>query len=81
MHLSEQISSLNDRIDEFTTRMEELNSKLLVPKSAANDTTTLNNISAPTSHFINSLGSSSLKRNSSTSQLTKESPLMEEVAS
>lgn len=79
--LSEQISSLNDRMEEFTTRMEELNSKLVAPKNAVSDTTTLNNSSAPTSHFINGLGSGSLKRNSSSSsQLARESPLMEEVA-
>ncbi|GMI87537.1 triphosphate tunnel metalloenzyme 2 [Hibiscus trionum] len=85
--LSEQISSLNDRMDEFTTRIEELNSKL----SIKNSTSSQQNLafqaescngSAPTSHFINGLGNGSIMPNSlSSSQLAKESPIMEEISS
>lgn len=85
----EQITSLNDRMDEFTNRIEEMNSKLTIKRnspsqqnmSAQADTC---NGSAPTSYFISSLGNGSLTgsimpNSSSSSQLTKESPLMEEV--
>ena len=87
--LLEQITSLNDRMDEFTNRIEEMNSKLTIKRnspsqqniSAQADTC---NGSAPTSYFISSLGNGSLTgsimpNSSSSSQLAKESPLMEEV--
>lgn len=87
--LSEQISSLNDRMDEFTNRIEELNSKLTIKKSSSSQ----QNMSiqadacngfAPTSYFISTLSNGSLTgsimpNSSSSSQLAKESPLMEEV--
>ncbi|KAL5759276.1 hypothetical protein ACOSP7_017801 [Xanthoceras sorbifolium] len=87
--LSEQISSLNDRMDEFTTRIEELNAKLTIKKtSLSQQNMTLQaeacNGSAPTSHFISGLGSGSLTgsimpNSSSSSQLAKELPIMEEI--
>ncbi|KAE8707326.1 putative peroxidase [Hibiscus syriacus] len=85
-HLSEQISSLNNRMDEFTTRVEELNSRLTIKRS----TTSQQNLafrvdscngSASTSYFINGLGGGSLISNSSSSSLlAKDSPLMEEIS-
>ncbi|KAJ7953996.1 uridine-cytidine kinase C-like [Quillaja saponaria] len=88
--LSEQISSLNDRMDEFTNHIDELNSTLSIKKKYPS----LQNIelqaeacnaSAPTSYFISSLGNGSLTgskmpNSSSSSQLVKESPLMEEIS-
>ncbi|KAE8673281.1 F-box/FBD/LRR-repeat protein [Hibiscus syriacus] len=82
--LSEQISSLNDRMDEFTTRNEELNSKLAVKNPTSSQQNLAFqaescNVSAPTSHFINGLGNGSIMLNSlSSSQLAKDSPIMEE---
>lgn len=87
--LSEHISSLNDRMDEFTNRIEELNSKLTVKKrSPSQQNMALQaetcNGSAPTSYFISSLGNGSLTgsimpNSSSSAQLAKESPVLEEV--
>ncbi|KAK7306986.1 hypothetical protein VNO77_39656 [Canavalia gladiata] len=88
--LSDQISALNDRMDEFTNRIEELNSKLTINKNSPSQqnmslqTETCNG-SAPTSYFITSLGNGSLTgskmtNSSSSSQLTKDSPLMDEVS-
>lgn len=88
--LSEQISSLNDRMDEFTNCIEELTSKLpnknnspsqqnmALPAEACNG-------SAPTSYFISGLGNGSLTGSkmhgsSSSSQLGKDSTLMEEIS-
>ncbi|ONI31214.1 hypothetical protein PRUPE_1G299100 [Prunus persica] len=89
--LSEQMSSLNDRMDEFTNRVEELNSKLAVKKSSpsqqnmALQAETCNG-SVPTSYFISGLGNGSLTgsilpNSSSSSQLAKESSVMEEMSS
>lgn len=76
-------------MDDFTTRIEELNSKLTIKKnSLSQQNMALNpeacNGSAPTSYFISGLGNGSLTgsimpNSSSSSQLAKESPLMEEV--
>lgn len=83
--LSEQISTLNERMDEFTTRIEELNSKFNVRKpSMSQQNLVLQadncNGSGPTSLFVSGLGNGTLIPNSSSSnQLVKESPLMEEV--
>ena len=76
-------------MDEFTNRIEELNSKLTIKKnSPSQQNMSLQaetcNGSAPTSYFITSLGSGSLTgskmtNSSSSSQLAKESPLMDEV--
>lgn len=88
--LSEHISSLNDRMDEFTNRIEELNSKLTVKKrSPSQQNMALQaetcNGSAPTSYFISSLGNGSLTgsimpNSSSSAQLAKESPVLEEIS-
>ncbi|XVF43333.1 hypothetical protein PTKIN_Ptkin02bG0032300 [Pterospermum kingtungense] len=85
--LSEQISSLNGRIDEFTNRVEELNSKLTLKRSTSSQQNLgfqaeSCNGSAPTSYFINGLGNGSIMPSSSSScQLAKDSPLMEEISS
>ncbi|KAG6651236.1 hypothetical protein I3843_06G090600 [Carya illinoinensis] len=88
--LSEQIFSLNDRMDEFTNCIEELNSKLTIKKNSPSQQkmsiqADACNGSAPTSYFISSLGNGSLTgsimpNSSSSSQLSKESPLMEEIS-
>ncbi|KAJ0039194.1 hypothetical protein Pint_23402 [Pistacia integerrima] len=88
--LSEQISSLNDRMDEFTTRIEELNANLTVKTNSTSQQnmalqTEVCNGSAPTNYFISGLGNGSLTgsrmpNSSSSSQLAKESPLMEEIS-
>ncbi|PPD67697.1 hypothetical protein GOBAR_DD35421 [Gossypium barbadense] len=84
--LSEQISSLNDRMDEFTTRVEELNSKLTIKRRTSSQQNLAFRAesckgSASTSYFINGLGNGSIITNSSSSsQLAKDSPLMEEIS-
>ncbi|XP_072960412.1 inorganic pyrophosphatase TTM2-like isoform X2 [Typha angustifolia] len=83
--LSEQISTLNERMDEFTSRIEELNSKFTVTKSSLSQQNLslqgeVCNGSGPTSLFVSNLGNGTLIPNSSSSnQLIKESPLMEEL--
>ncbi|KAI4357922.1 hypothetical protein L6164_001838 [Bauhinia variegata] len=89
--LSEQISSLNDRMDEFTNRVEELNSKLTNKKNSPSQQNMALQVeacngSAHTSYFITGLGNRSLTgsimpNSSSSSQLAKESPLLEEISS
>lgn len=77
-------------MDEFTSRIEELNSKFDVKKaSASQQNLALQaeacNGSGPTSFFVTGLGNGSLTAGSllphstSSSQLVRESPLMEEV--
>ncbi|XP_038892465.1 inorganic pyrophosphatase TTM2 [Benincasa hispida] len=88
--LSEQISSLNDRMDEFTTRIEELNSKLsFKTNSPSQQNVNLQaetcNGSVPTSYFVSGLGNGSLTgsiipNSSSFSQLAKDSPIMDEIS-
>ncbi|KAL3824022.1 hypothetical protein ACJIZ3_020051 [Penstemon smallii] len=90
-HLSEQISTLNDRMDEFTSCIEELNSKLTSKKpSPSSQNIALQaeacNGSAPTSYFISGLGNGSLTgsvmpNSSSSSHLAKESSLTDELSS
>ncbi|XP_078437547.1 phosphoribulokinase / Uridine kinase family [Wolffia australiana] len=83
--LVEQISTLNERIDEFTSRIEELNSKFHMRKSSMSQQNLVPssdncNGSGPTSLFVSGLGNGTLIPNSSSSShLTKESPLMEEI--
>lgn len=87
--LSDQISTLNERMDEFTSRIEELNSKFANRKvSVSQQNLALqaeaSNGSGPTSLFVNGLGNGSLTgsllpNSSSSSQLARESPLLEEV--
>lgn len=76
-------------MDEFTSRIEELNSKFAISKvSASQQNLALQaevcNGSGPTSLFVSGLGNGSLAgpllpNSSSCSQLARESPLMEEV--
>lgn len=71
-------------MDDFTTHIEELNAKLTKKNSSSQQNMALPaeacNGSVPTSFFISSLGNGSLMPNSSSSsQLAKESPLMDEV--
>ncbi|KAJ0982668.1 hypothetical protein J5N97_010923 [Dioscorea zingiberensis] len=83
--LSEQISTLNERMDEFTNRIEEINSKFSVRKpTMSQQNLALQadacNGSGPTSLFMSGLGNGTLLPNSSSSsQLTKDFSLMEEV--
>ncbi|XP_057421373.1 inorganic pyrophosphatase TTM2-like isoform X2 [Lotus japonicus] len=88
--LSEQISSLNDRMDEFTNQIQELNSKLTIKKNCASQQNIVLqaeacNGSAPTSHSITSWNNRSLTRpiipnSSSPTQFAKETPLADEIA-
>lgn len=77
-------------MDEFTSRIEELNSKFAISKDSAASQQNLAlqaeacNGSGPTSFFVTGRGNGSLTgsllpNSSSSSQLAKESPLMEEV--
>ncbi|XP_048136024.1 inorganic pyrophosphatase TTM1-like isoform X2 [Rhodamnia argentea] len=87
--LSEQISTLNERMDEFTSRIEELNSKFNARRVSASQQNLAPqaeacNGSGPTSLFLTGLGNGSLTgslmpHSSSSSQLAKDTPLMEEI--
>ncbi|KAL8161414.1 hypothetical protein V2J09_012903 [Rumex salicifolius] len=87
--LSEQISTLNDRMDEFTAKIEDLSSMLTTKKLSPSQQNTILqseacNGSAPTSYFISSLSNGSLTgailpHSSSSNQLMKDSNLMEET--
>lgn len=89
-HLLEQISTLCVRMDEFTSRIEELNAKFkstTVSGSQQNLASQAEacNGSGPTSYFVSGLGNGSLTgshlhNSSSSSQLARETPLLEEVA-
>lgn len=89
--LSEQISTLNDRMDDFTSRIEELNSKLTSKKSSPSSQNIalpaeVSNGSAPTSYFISGLENGSLTgsmmpNSSSSSQLAKDMSFLDEVLS
>lgn len=84
--LSDQISTLNERMDDFTSRIEELSSKLSNSKvspsqqnlalqsEACNDSALL-----MTGFSNDGLAASVLPHPSSSSQLSKESQLMEEI--
>ncbi|XP_019439061.1 PREDICTED: uridine-cytidine kinase C isoform X1 [Lupinus angustifolius] len=87
-HLSEQISTLNERMDEFTSRIEELNLKIAMRGVSASQPNLAlqadaGNASGPTL-FVNGMGNGSLTgsllpTSLSSSQLARDSPLMEEV--
>lgn len=72
-------------MDEFTNHIEELNSKLSQKKSSTSQQNIalqaeLCNGSDPTSYFIPRVGNGSVMQNSSSSsQLAKESPVLDEV--
>ncbi|GMH05600.1 hypothetical protein Nepgr_007440 [Nepenthes gracilis] len=86
--LSEQISTLNERMDEFTSRLEDLNSKLLIKEASASQQnlaaqSEVCNGSAATT-FAARLGNgpvtgSLLAHSTSSSQLAKEFQVMEEI--
>ncbi|KAK9059994.1 hypothetical protein SSX86_020698 [Deinandra increscens subsp. villosa] len=86
--LSEQISTLNDRMDEFTSRIVELNSQFtrsISNGSQSQQKTDPCNGNGSTSYFTsglaNSSSSGSTTRNSSLStQLAKDSNLIEEIS-
>lgn len=72
-------------MDEFTSRVEELNCKFAIKKSSTsqqnlalpNETC---NGSAPTNLFVSHLGNGTLiPHSSSSNQLLKESPIVDEV--
>lgn len=86
--LTEQISTLNERIDEFTSRIEELNSKFSSSKLSASQQNLAVQSEAcngyPPTLFTGGLNNgpltnSTLSKSSSSSQLTKESMILEEV--
>ncbi|CAI0431883.1 unnamed protein product [Linum tenue] len=93
--LSEHMSSLNDRMDDFKSQLEELNSKLTVINNNSNSSPSpqqciglqgsdVSNGSAPTSYFMSGLSNGSqagskLSHSSSLSHLAKDSPLLEEI--
>ncbi|KAH7661777.1 Uridine kinase protein [Dioscorea alata] len=82
--LSEQISTLNERMDEFTNRIEELNSKFSMRKpTMSQQNLALQadacNGSGPTSLFVSGLGNGTLLPNSSSSSQLKDFSLVEEM--
>lgn len=87
-HLVDQISSLNDRMDEFTCHIEEMNSKLSLKNRISSQQSLLTlqaencNGSAHTSYFMSGLENGpglALQHSLSSSQLANESTLAEEV--
>lgn len=87
--LSEQISTLNERMDDFMSRIEDLNSKIVTGRASSSQQNLAVqaegcNGSAPTSMFVAGLGNGSLSgsilpNSSSSSHLARENPLLEEV--
>ncbi|EPS62973.1 hypothetical protein M569_11811, partial [Genlisea aurea] len=83
--LSEQITTLNERMDEFTSRIEELNST--IPSRRGGASSSVQNLmlqaESSSSHFVSGLTTngppSLLPHSSSSSQLARDSPIMEEV--
>ncbi|KAG6499196.1 hypothetical protein ZIOFF_038952 [Zingiber officinale] len=84
-HLSEQISALNERFDEFSSRMEQYNKKFSSQRtSMSQQNLALQgeacNGSVPTTLFVSNLGNGTLlPTSSSSSQLNKDSPLLDEL--
>ncbi|XP_038688090.1 inorganic pyrophosphatase TTM1-like isoform X2 [Tripterygium wilfordii] len=84
--LSEQLTTLSDRMDEFTSHIEEITSKFSARSISATSQQNLAlpaetcNGSGPTSLFVAGLNNGSLMpRSTSSSQLAREPPLMEEI--
>lgn len=80
-HLSEQIFTLNDRMDEFTSRIDAQSSQLQKTFSGNLQNVSSNDL---TSHFTSNLTNGSLNgskvhHSTSSTQLAKDSPLIEEV--
>lgn len=90
MQLSDQISTLTERLDDFTSHIEGLKTKFSSKVGSPNSqNATLQaeacNGSAPTSYFISGLENGSLTGckmpySSSSSKLAKDSSLMEEIS-
>ncbi|CAN6477511.1 unnamed protein product [Victoria cruziana] len=87
VQLAEQMSTLNERMDDLTLKMEELNAKLTTKDvSACQQNLGLQtevgkcNGSIPASPYLSASGNCASHNSSSPSQILKESPLMEEVA-
>uniref|UniRef100_A0A161ZKP1 CYTH domain-containing protein n=1 Tax=Daucus carota subsp. sativus TaxID=79200 RepID=A0A161ZKP1_DAUCS len=81
--LSEQIFTLNDRIDEFASKMDELNSNFSIKRvlSSSQQPEACNG-SASTSYLTyDPRNGSALLSSSSSSQLAKETAFMEEILS
>ncbi|KAL1568514.1 Inorganic pyrophosphatase ttm2 [Salvia divinorum] len=88
--LSEQISTLNERMNDFTSRVEELNSKLISKKASPSSQNIAQaevpNGSAPTSYFISGLENGSLTgsmmpNSLSSSHLSKDGSFLDELTS
>ncbi|KAF6156923.1 hypothetical protein GIB67_039684 [Kingdonia uniflora] len=89
IQLSEQITILNERMDEFTLRIEELNSKFTIRRvsNASHQNLALHAKACngtATSLFVSGLGNGSLSgsllpNSSFSSQLARDSPLMDEI--
>ncbi|XP_042454885.1 inorganic pyrophosphatase TTM2-like isoform X2 [Zingiber officinale] len=83
-HLSEQISALNERFDEFSSQTEEYNKKFSSQRtSMSQQNLALQgeacNGSVPTSLFVSNLGNGTLlPTSSSSSRLNKDSSLLDE---
>ncbi|KAI4379186.1 hypothetical protein MLD38_005513 [Melastoma candidum] len=83
--LSEQISSLSDRMDEFTSRIEELNSLLTVKKHSSSQQTIGLHADASEGQLMHGIRNGfmnghAMPSSASLSQLIKESPMMEEIS-
>ncbi|XP_076895727.1 inorganic pyrophosphatase TTM2-like [Bidens hawaiensis] len=78
-HLSEQIFTLNDRMDEFTSRIDAQSSQFTKTFSGNHLNASSSDL---TSHFTSSLTSdgSKVHHSSSVNQLAKDSPLIEEIS-
>lgn len=82
--LLEQISTINDRIDNVTSKVEELSAKFSIQRDlSSSQKAEACNGSAPMSYLVSSSGNSlrtgSTVLSSSSSLLAKESLIMEEV--
>ncbi|KAK9064694.1 hypothetical protein SSX86_016076 [Deinandra increscens subsp. villosa] len=82
-HLSEQIVTLNDRMDEFTSRIDA--QSLLFPKAFSGHQQNIgscNDLTSPfTSNLTNGLSNGSkLQHSTSITQLAKDSPIIEEIS-
>lgn len=82
--LLEHISTLNDRIDNVTSKLEELNAKFSIQRDlSSSQKAKACNGSAPTSYLVPGLGnvsrSGSTVLSSASSLQGKESPIVEEV--
>nr|GEY37910.1 uridine-cytidine kinase C-like [Tanacetum cinerariifolium] len=84
-HLTEQIFTLNDRMDEFTSRIDAKSSEFSRTFSGNQQINESSNGAASTSYFTSSLANSSsngsqVRHSSSFTQLAKDSPLVEEIS-